>query len=136
MSTQIRQASSRWRLWFVGTILGLIVTTVCGRLVWLHVFETQHLRDISDEITIRYQKIPAYRGMITDRFAQPLAISTPVAAIAVRPKKLADSAWPETLAPFLHTDPEKLRDRVAQFLSFSVFVSLCDTGARKSDRRP
>ena len=53
MTTQIRQASSRWRLWFVGTILGLLVTTVCGRLVWLHVFETQHLRDISDEITIR-----------------------------------------------------------------------------------
>ena len=71
MSTQIRLASSSWRLWFVGTILAL-VTTVCGRLVWLHVFETQHLRDISDEITIRYQKIPAYRGMITDRFARSL----------------------------------------------------------------
>ena len=58
----------------------------------------ENLRDISDEITIRYQKIPAYRGMITDRFAQPLAISTPVAAIATRPDKLTDSFWPETLA--------------------------------------
>ena len=69
MSAKKRQASSRWRLWFVGSVLGMLVITVCGRLVWLHVFETQHLKDIGDEITIRYQKIPAYRGMITDRFA-------------------------------------------------------------------
>ena len=132
MSTQIRQASSRWRLWFVGTILGLLVTTVCGRLVWLHVFETQHLRDISDEITIRYQKIPAYRGMITDRFAQALAISTPVAAIAVRPEKLADSAWPEMLAPFLRTNPEKLRDRVARSPSPFLYLSRYVTPERAS----
>ena len=132
MSTQIRQASSRWRLWFVGTILGLLVTIVCCRLVWLHVFETQHLRNISDEITIRYQKIPAYRGMITDRFAQPLAISTPVAAIAVRPKKLADSAWPEMLAPFLRTDPRKLRDRVARSPSPFLYLSRYVTPERAS----
>ena len=97
--------------------------TVCGRLVWLHVFETQHLKDISDEITIRYQKIPAYRGMITDRFAQPLAISTPVAAIAVRPKKLSDSSWPEKLAPLMDSNADKLRDRVARSPSPFLYLS-------------
>ena len=51
MSGLKRQASSRWRLWLVGSILGLLVLTVCVRLVWLHVLETQYLRDISDEIT-------------------------------------------------------------------------------------
>jgi len=123
MSAQKRQASSRWRLWFVGSVLGLLVITVCGRLVWLHVFETQHLKDIGDEITIRYQKIPAYRGMITDRFAQPLAISTPVAAIAVRPKKLSDSSWPEKLAPLMDSNADKLRDRVARSPSPFLYLS-------------
>ncbi len=40
MTTQIRQASSRWRLWFVGIIIGVLVITVCGRLVWLHDIKT------------------------------------------------------------------------------------------------
>ena len=132
MNSLTRQASSRWRLWLVGSVLGLLVITVCGRLVWLHVLETQHLRDISDEITIRYQKIPAYRGMIIDRFAQPLAISTPVAAIAVRPKKLTDSSWPEKLAPLMDSDAEKLRDRVARSPSPFIYLSRYATPERAS----
>jgi len=123
VSVQKRQASSRWRLWFVGSVLGMLVITVCGRLVWLHVFETQHLKDIGDEITIRYQKIPAYRGMITDRFAQPLAISTPVAAIAGPPKTPSDSSWPEKLAPKMDSSADKLRDRVARSPSPFLYLS-------------
>jgi cell division protein FtsI (penicillin-binding protein 3) len=132
MSGPKRQASNRWRLRFVGTVLSLLVLTVCGRLVWLHVFETQHLKDLGDEITIRYQKIPAYRGMITDRFAQPLAISTPVAAIAVRPKKLIDSSWPEKLAPLMDADASKLRDRVAKTSSPFLYLSRYITPERAS----
>ena len=123
MSGLKRQASSRWRLWLVGSILGLLVLTVCVRLVWLHVLETQHLKDIGDEITIRYQKIPAYRGMITDRFAQPLAVSTPVAAIAVRPERLSDSSWHEKLASLINSDAEVLRNRVAQSSSPFLYLS-------------
>ena len=132
MSGPKRQASNRWRRRFVGTVLSLRVLTVCGRLVWLHVFETQHLKDLGDEITIRYQKIPAYRGMITDRFAQPLAISTPVAAIAVRPKKLIDSSWPEKLAPLMDADASKLRDRVAKTSSPFLYLSRYITPERAS----
>ena len=123
MSANERLASSRWRLWLVGLALGLLASIVCGRLVWLHVLETRNLRDISDEITIRYQKIPAYRGMITDRFAQPLAISTPVAAIAARPDKLTDSSWPETLAPLMDIHADRLRDRVANSVSPFLYLS-------------
>ena len=123
MSANERLASSRWRLWLVGLALGLLASIVCGRLVWLHVLETRNLRDISDEITIRYQKIPAYRGMITDRFAQPLAISTPVAAIAARPDKLTDSFWPETLAPLMDIHADRLRDRVANSVSPFLYLS-------------
>ena len=123
MSANERLASSCWRLWLVGLALGLLASIVCGRLIWLHVLETRNLRDISDEITIRYQKIPAYRGMITDRFAQPLAISTPVAAIAARPDKLTDSSWPETLAPLIDIYADRLRDRVANSVSPFLYLS-------------
>ena len=123
MTARERQASSRWRLWFIGVALSLLAMTVCGRLIWLHVLETRNLRDISDEITIRYQKIPAYRGMITDRFAQPLAISTPVAAIAARPQRLTDSSWPERLAPLIDTHADSLRDRVANSVSPFLYLS-------------
>ena len=123
MSANERLASSCWRLWFVGLALGLLAFIVCGRLVWLHVLETRNLRDISDEITIRYQKIPAYRGMITDRFAQPLAISTPVAAIAARPDKLTGSSWPEILAPLMDIHADRLRDRVAKSVSPFLYLS-------------
>ena len=124
MSVNERLASSRWRLWFVGLALGLLAVIVCGRLIWLHVLETRNLRDISDEITIRYQKIPAYRGMITDRFAQPLAISTPVAAIAARPDKLSsNSSWHEILAPLLDIHADRLRDRVAKSVSPFLYLS-------------
>ena len=123
MSTNERLASSCWRLWLVGLALGLLAFIVCGRLVWLHVLETRNLRDISDEITIRYQKIPAYRGMITDRFAQPLAISTPVAAIAARPDKITDSSWPGTLVPLMDIHADRLRDRVAKSTSPFLYLS-------------
>ena len=123
MSANERLASSRWRLWLVGLALGLLASIVCGRLIWLHVLETRNLKDMSDEITIRYQKIPAYRGMITDRFAQPLAISTPVAAIAARPDKLTDSSWPETLAPLMDIYADRLRDRVANSVSPFLYLS-------------
>ncbi len=127
MSQVTRQAASSWRLWIVGSALSLVFLAIGARLVWLHVFETQHLRGIGDEITIRYEKIPAYRGIISDRTGQPLAVSTPVAAVAVRPKKLVDPAWAEKLAPWLETTPERLRERKngseAPFIYLSRYVT-------------
>ena len=48
-----------------GCIVGLaqyLLASIVWAFVWLHVLETRNLKDMSDEITIRYQKIPAYRG--------------------------------------------------------------------------
>lgn len=127
MSQASRQAAAAWRMWIVGSTLSLVFLAIGARLVWLHVFETQHLRDIGDEITIRYETIPAYRGVIADRTGQPLAVSTPVAAVAIRPKKLSDPAWAEKLAPWLGTEPERLEERKrssqAPFIYLSRYVT-------------
>ena len=123
MSQPIRQASKGWRLWMVGSLIGLGFLAIGTRLVWLHVFETEHLRDLGDEITIRYEKIPAYRGMISDRSGQPLAVSSPVAAVAVRPKKFSDPEWAQKLAPLLDTDASRLIERVGQATVPYVYLS-------------
>jgi Cell division protein FtsI/penicillin-binding protein 2 len=128
-----RHAAAGWRLWMAGSVLGVMVCVVCARLVWLHVFETQHLRDLGDEITIRYQSIPAYRGMISDRAGEPLAVSTPVAAIAVRQKQLVDSAWADKLAPLLDSSAERLRARIGQSKSPYIYLSRYVTPERASE---
>ena len=128
-----RHAAAGWRLWMAGSVLGVMVCVVCARLVWLHVFETQHLRDLGDEITIRYQSIPAYRGMISDRAGEPLAVSTPVAAIAVRQKQLVDSAWADKLAPLLDSSAERLRARIGQSKSPYIYLSRYVTPERATE---
>lgn len=123
MSQPIRQASKGWRLWMVGSLIGLGFLAIGTRLVWLHVLETEHLRDLGDEITIRYEKIPAYRGMIADRSGQPLAVSSPVAAVAVRPKLFSDPDWAQKLAPLLDMDASRLIERVGQAKVPYVYLS-------------
>ena len=60
--------------------------------------------------------------MITDRFSQPLAISTPVAAIAARPDKLSNSSCLRYCALVdIHAD--RLRDRVAKSVSPFLYLS-------------
>ncbi|MBL4647494.1 MAG: hypothetical protein JKY13_00820, partial [Gammaproteobacteria bacterium] len=65
-----------------GVLLGLTV-----RMLYLMVFERGFLQQQGDARMIRTINIPAYRGMITDRNGNPLAISSPVSAIWVNPKK-------------------------------------------------
>ena len=93
MRSKVRKPSKSWRLWLVGSVIGSCALIICTRLVWLHVFENQHLQGIGDELTNRHQDIPAYRGMITDRFGEPLAVSTPVFRIGVRTAELIGTPW-------------------------------------------
>jgi cell division protein FtsI (penicillin-binding protein 3) len=123
MRSKVRKPSKSWRLWLVGSVIGSCALIICTRLVWLHVFENQHLQGIGDELTNRHQDIPAYRGMITDRFGEPLAVSTPVFRIGVRPAELIGTPWAKKLAPFLDRSPEQLEQRVAQSLLPYLFLS-------------
>jgi len=123
MKQPVRHAAKSWRLWLIGSLISVGFLAISARLVWLHVFETQHLKDLSDEITIRYEKIPAYRGMITDRLGQPLAVSSPVAAVAVRQKQFEDPQWAEKLAPWLDISADRLRARVAEARVPYVYLS-------------
>lgn len=75
-----------WRYVFL-----IFVLIVCGaglmwRMVDLTVIDQAFLQDQGDARAIRTIETPAYRGMITDRNGEPLAISTPVQSVWANPQ--------------------------------------------------
>jgi cell division protein FtsI (penicillin-binding protein 3) len=75
------------RLW---TLIGLLLL-ILGLLIWrmldLTLINRAFYKGQGDARTLRVVSIPAYRGMITDRNGQALAISTPMASIWINPQQ-------------------------------------------------
>ncbi len=76
----------QWRLVFVVVLLVLMVLGLLSRLFYLGVIDRQFLLRQSEARILRTVAMSAYRGMITDRLGEPLAISTPLDSIWVNPK--------------------------------------------------
>jgi cell division protein FtsI (penicillin-binding protein 3) len=105
--------SFRWRAY---TLIGLLV---CGavalvfRAVNLTLVDHTFLAKEGDARFSRVVQIAAHRGTVTDRYGEPLAVSTPVDSIWVNPKELALS--PEQLprlASALKLDRQDLARRI------------------------
>lgn len=74
---------ARWRFYTVGIFLALMVMALLVHLAKIQVWPNtekgfQFLQDQGESRTLRTEVIPAYRGVITDRNGDPLAVSTPV----------------------------------------------------------
>jgi cell division protein FtsI (penicillin-binding protein 3) len=81
--------SFRWRANFV---LALLVCGALGlvyRAVQLQLTDHEFLAGQGDARFSRVAEITATRGTITDRYGEPLAVSTPVDSVWVNPKELA-----------------------------------------------
>src|SRR4051812_19547797 len=107
----------RWRANFVFALL------VCGALglVWraveLQLKDHKFLAGQGDARFSRVATITATRGTITDRYGEPLAVSTPVDSIWVNPKELAlASDQLPRLAKALKRDKTELARRVTSNL--------------------
>ncbi|MEC7378009.1 MAG: penicillin-binding protein 2 [Pseudomonadota bacterium] len=105
--------------WRFGSVVGafLLVVGVLGwRLVDLHVVDNEFLRKQGDVRTIRVESIDAHRGVITDRYDEPLAVSTPVQTIWANPSE-ADPAEPRltNLARLLDISEASLRKRLEDY---------------------
>ena len=98
-----------WRHYFLMFLLFAGSVAVASRVAWLSFLEKDFLQDEGDARSLRSEVIPSYRGVIYDRFGEPLAVSTPVAAIGTDPSRhrlaKADLA---RLAPYLGMDTEGL----------------------------
>ena len=101
--------SFRWRAHLLFGLLSAAAVALVWRAVNLQLVNHSFLTDQGDARFTRVVRITAHRGMITDRYGEPLAVSTPVDSIWVNPKQLeAAPEGVERLAKALRLDPRAL----------------------------
>jgi cell division protein FtsI (penicillin-binding protein 3) len=97
-------------------VFGMLLVGV-GALLWrmvdLNLNQREFLQHQGDARYLREITIPADRGVITDRFGEPLAISTPVESVWVNPSELATARdrWSE-LAKLLKIPVKQLEQKL------------------------
>ncbi len=88
MSKQDDKTAYRGRRLLVLGVLALAAGLLAARAVDLQVLDKDFLQGQGDARFLRVVEEPAHRGMITDRFGEPLAISTPVDSVWANPQVL------------------------------------------------
>jgi cell division protein FtsI (penicillin-binding protein 3) len=109
----------RWRYHLVLGALLLLFATLITRVGTLQILDSGRgaafLKHQGDMRTVRSAELPAYRGLITDRRGEPLAVSTPVISLWAHPGRLAQSGRVSELARALAMEPEALQARLAHY---------------------
>ncbi len=118
MSRVARQPVPAWRFSLAVFSLAVLVSLLVWRVLSLQVLDTERGHDFlqgqGDARTIRTEHIPAYRGVISDRNGEPLAVSTPVASIWINPKHLtADKSSLRKLAAAVDMDYKQLEKKIS-----------------------
>lgn len=78
-----------WRYQLVLMFFAVCLSALIFRAVDLHVFEQEFLAEQGDARAIRFERLDAHRGMITDRHGDPLAVSAPVETVYADPAFLS-----------------------------------------------
>lgn len=110
-----KKVASFWRFYFVILVLLIGIACLLWRLIDLNLLQRNFLLQQSNARILRVVSIPAYRGMITDRFLQPLAISAQVDSIWINPQLF--NPTPEqlqSLANKLKISPDKILAKAAK----------------------
>jgi cell division protein FtsI (penicillin-binding protein 3) len=99
---QAQKLIPRWRYFLVMLGLFSLPILLAGKIAQLQImpdeeFGVDFLQTQGDARSIRSEPIPAYRGLITDRNGEPLAVSTPVTSIIANPKHLQNLASEDDL---------------------------------------
>ena len=122
MSGRAQESGYVVRKWFVLVLFAIAAMAVASRVFYLQILNKDFLKNEGDARAVRSVTIPAYRGMITDRNGEPLAVSTPVASVwAVPGKVLASGADLGELAGLLDTSDEQLRKLLSTRLDRNFF---------------
>jgi cell division protein FtsI (penicillin-binding protein 3) len=109
--------SFRWRANFMLVLLLCCALGLAWRAVELQLKDHEFLAGQGDARFSRVAEITATRGTITDRYGEPLAVSTPVDSVWVNPKELAlASDQLPRLAKALKRDKTELARRVTSNL--------------------
>ena len=114
-----------WRYYFILCLLCIMGLVLVWRLIYLTVIDQSFLRTQGNARTLRVINIPAFRGIITDRNGQPLAVSTPVQSVWVDPNDFsADEEQYHRLASLLLMSESALKHRIHDQPANSAFVYL------------
>lgn len=118
-----------WRFYSVVAAMLVLAALLLWRIASLQVLPDadrgfEFLQGQGDARTVRTEPVSAYRGVITDRNGEPLAVSTPVESIWANPQILLQSPanW-SRLAQALGWDKAELESRLARY-SGKEFVYL------------
>ena len=109
--------SFRWRAYLLLGFLACSATALAWRAVDLQLRDDGFLRKKGAQNFSRVMEVAAHRGTITDRYGEPLAVSTPVDSVWVNPKELAlASDQIPRLAKALRQDKTELTRRITSNL--------------------
>ena len=119
MRVRQKKPESQLRFYLVVAVLGVFLALLVGRVLSLQIIDTERgyefLQDQGAMRSVRTAEIPAYRGVITDRRGEPLAVSTPVISIWANPSVLAKSEQLPELAQALGFELSVLEERLARY---------------------
>lgn len=105
-----------WRYRFVLIFLAVAALALLWRMLDLMVINRGFLMQQGNARMVRVVSTQAYRGMITDRYGNPLAISTPVDAVWADPQTVTDvdAATLAKLARIIALPQKTLNSRLQQ----------------------
>jgi len=117
--TWSQRLASGLKAWRYGSVLGvflLVIVALAWRLVDLHVVDNDFLRKQGDVRTIRVESIDAHRGVVSDRYGEPLAVSTPVQTLWANPSEMdAGEARLTNLSRLPNISEARLRERLKTY---------------------
>lgn len=89
--------TNRWRLCLLQCVLVIVAITIAYRIIDLQLIDRHFLQNEGNKRSVRYETVPAHRGVIFDRNGKPLAVSTPVITLWADPSELlqAKTRWAE-----------------------------------------
>jgi cell division protein FtsI (penicillin-binding protein 3) len=115
----VKEFLSQWRFYALCFLMVLLPTALIIHLSRIQVLPGQErghdfLQAAGQARTLREEKINAYRGVITDRNGELLAISTPVVTIAVNPQVISPDGI-TLLARALNIPHKTLTDKLQSY---------------------
>ena len=108
---------ARWRSVLLLAGFAACAVALEGRILYLQLVDKDFLAEQANDRHLRTVQISAHRGSLTDRYGEPLAVSTPVDTIYANPKELKPALDRlGELAALLDQDDEWLARRITSNL--------------------
>jgi cell division protein FtsI (penicillin-binding protein 3) len=121
--TMLHLDLQRWRMRLTLALLFGGFAALSTRAVYLQTWQTEFLNEEGDKRVQRVAPIPAYRGVISDRRGEPVAVSTPVETLWINPKQANPSSTQiQALAKILERKPDQIAALFAEKAKGFVYL--------------